>query len=155
MIDTPIGSASSGPETIRPTARLCSKAVWGPDGAVCVRRKRISEVLSTNDLAERYPQLADRIGSGCTEARRRSDMEQILTASRPLSATSEPPARSHPESARRGTPPRVPNLRGKIQVFCGGDGTGKGWQQQMHEYLSPRCQRRHRGPSYGNVAERV
>ena len=52
-----------------PRARaLAFEAAWGPDGAVCVRRTRIPEVLSTTELAERYPQLADRIGPDCTEA---------------------------------------------------------------------------------------
>jgi hypothetical protein len=50
-----------------PDRTLHFEAAWGPDGAVCVRRTRIPEVLSTNDLAERYPQLADRIGPDCTE----------------------------------------------------------------------------------------
>jgi hypothetical protein len=51
-----------------PGRTLHFEAASGPDGAVCVRRTRIPEVLSTNDLAERYPQLADRIGPDCTEA---------------------------------------------------------------------------------------
>ena len=51
-----------------PDHALVFEAAWGPDGAVCVRRTRIPELLTTNDLAERYPQLAYRIGPDCNEA---------------------------------------------------------------------------------------
>jgi hypothetical protein len=44
------------------------EAAWGPDGAVCVRRTRIPELLSTDELARRYPRLAGRIGGDCSEA---------------------------------------------------------------------------------------
>jgi hypothetical protein len=44
------------------------EAAWGPDGAVCVRRTRIPEVLSLDELARRYPHLAGKIGPDCTEA---------------------------------------------------------------------------------------
>jgi hypothetical protein len=44
------------------------EAAWGPDGAICVRRTRIPEVLSTAELASRYPHLAGRIGPDCSEA---------------------------------------------------------------------------------------
>jgi hypothetical protein len=44
------------------------EAAWGPDGAICVRRTRIPELLSIDELAERYPQLGDRIGANCSEA---------------------------------------------------------------------------------------
>ncbi len=44
------------------------EAAWGPNGAICVRRKRIPAVLSTHELAERYPHLGSRIGSDCSEA---------------------------------------------------------------------------------------
>jgi ADYC domain len=43
------------------------EAAWGPDGAVCVRRTRVAEILSTQELAERYPHLASRIGPECSE----------------------------------------------------------------------------------------
>jgi len=49
-------------------ATLEFEAAWGPDGAVCVRRTRIAELLSTAELAERYPHLADTIGPNCSEA---------------------------------------------------------------------------------------
>jgi hypothetical protein len=44
------------------------EAAWGPDGAICVRRTRIPELLSTDELAQRYPHLADRVGPDCSEA---------------------------------------------------------------------------------------
>jgi len=44
------------------------EAAWGPDGAVCVRRTRLPEILTTEQLAERYPGLADRIGPDCSGA---------------------------------------------------------------------------------------
>ena len=44
------------------------EAAWGLDGAICVRRTRIPELLSTNELTARYPQLGDRIGENCSEA---------------------------------------------------------------------------------------
>jgi hypothetical protein len=45
---------------------LTFEAGWGPDGAVCVRRTRIAELMSPDELAQHYPRLAD--GSGCSEA---------------------------------------------------------------------------------------
>jgi hypothetical protein len=50
-----------------PGRTLAFEAAWGPNGAVCVRRTRIPEVLSTTELAQRYPQLAEKIGPGCSE----------------------------------------------------------------------------------------
>jgi hypothetical protein len=44
------------------------EAAWGPDGAVCVRRTRLPVLLSTKELAERYPHLAGKIGPDCSEA---------------------------------------------------------------------------------------
>jgi ADYC domain len=43
------------------------EAAWGPDGAVCVRRTRIPEVVSLDELARRYPHLAGKIGPDCSE----------------------------------------------------------------------------------------
>jgi hypothetical protein len=50
-----------------PDHALAFEAAWGPNGAVCVRRTRIPEVVSTDELSARYPQLGDRIGPGCSE----------------------------------------------------------------------------------------
>jgi hypothetical protein len=44
------------------------EAAWGPDGAVCVRRTRIPELLSTGELVQRYPQLIGKTGPDCSEA---------------------------------------------------------------------------------------
>jgi len=44
------------------------EAAWGPEGAICVRRTRIPELLSTDELIEHYPHLAGRIGPDCSEA---------------------------------------------------------------------------------------
>jgi hypothetical protein len=43
------------------------EAAWGADGAVCVRHTRIPELLSTEELAERSPHLAARIGPDCSD----------------------------------------------------------------------------------------
>jgi hypothetical protein len=44
------------------------EAAWGPNGAVCVRRTRIPELLSLKELAHRYPRLVGKIGPNCSEA---------------------------------------------------------------------------------------
>jgi hypothetical protein len=44
------------------------EAAWGPDGAVCVRRTRIPELLSIGELVQRYPQLIGKTGPDCSEA---------------------------------------------------------------------------------------
>jgi hypothetical protein len=46
---------------------LAFEAAWGPDGAVCVRHTRILELMSTEELAERHPHLAIRIGPNCSD----------------------------------------------------------------------------------------
>lgn len=38
------------------------EAAWGPDGALCVAHPRIAENVTLEQLAERYPRLADRLG---------------------------------------------------------------------------------------------
>ena len=47
---------------------LTFEAAWGPDGAICVRRTRIAEVLSSEELVNYYPRLADSFGPSCSEA---------------------------------------------------------------------------------------
>jgi hypothetical protein len=44
------------------------EAAWGPNGAICVRRTRIADLLSTAELAALYPRLTDKIGPDCSEA---------------------------------------------------------------------------------------
>jgi len=38
------------------------EAAWGPDGAVCVAHPRIAQNVTLEQLAARYPRLADRLG---------------------------------------------------------------------------------------------
>jgi len=56
------------------------EAAWGVDGAACVRRTRIPELLSLAELTSRYPRLADRTGENCSEAARRPDLEPLVTS---------------------------------------------------------------------------
>ena len=44
------------------------EAAWGPDGAVCVRRARLPDVLDSATLAAYCPRLAHAIGETCNEA---------------------------------------------------------------------------------------
>ena len=48
-------------------AALTFEAAWGPNGALCVRKTRIPELLSLDELATRYPHLAGSIGPNCSE----------------------------------------------------------------------------------------
>jgi ADYC domain len=47
-------------------ARLSFEAAWGPDGAVCVQRTRISELVALEALKEKYPRLTSNVD--CSEA---------------------------------------------------------------------------------------
>jgi ADYC domain len=62
-----LGIQHFDPEDPRARA-LEDEAAWGPDGAVCIRRTRIPELLSLDELARRYPHLAGKIGPNCSEA---------------------------------------------------------------------------------------
>ncbi|MDO9713353.1 ADYC domain-containing protein [Paracraurococcus lichenis] len=44
---------------------LSFEAAWGPNGAVCVRRTRISDLLTIETLAAKYPRVAN--GPDCSE----------------------------------------------------------------------------------------
>lgn len=58
-----------GVRPCRDDAPMAFEAAWGLDGAVCVARPRIPEIVSLADLAVRYPQLAPRLGPAvCSEA---------------------------------------------------------------------------------------
>jgi ADYC domain-containing protein len=51
-------------------AGLEFEAVWGAQGAICVRRARVPELYSLDRLRSECPRLsADDIGEGCSEAR--------------------------------------------------------------------------------------
>jgi hypothetical protein len=50
---------------VRPCERdapLAFEAAWGQNGAICVARPRIPEIVSLPQLAERYPRLKPRLG---------------------------------------------------------------------------------------------
>jgi hypothetical protein len=49
------------------SGELKFEAAWGPDGAVCIRRTRIPELVSTDELAQRYARLAGHIGPDCSD----------------------------------------------------------------------------------------
>jgi hypothetical protein len=51
-----------------PAPNMTLEAAFGPDGAVCVVRTRLSDVLSMPDLLLRYPRLADHPAADCTES---------------------------------------------------------------------------------------
>jgi hypothetical protein len=53
--------ASDGDPTLR------FEAVWGPDGAVCVARTRLPDVIDLDGLARACPRLSGRLGPGCRE----------------------------------------------------------------------------------------
>jgi ADYC domain len=61
-----LGIQSAEPDPRGP--HLEFEAAWGPDGAVCVRRMRIPELLSIGELVQHYPQLAGKTGQDCSEA---------------------------------------------------------------------------------------
>src|SRR3954452_13264266 len=51
-----------------PTPGMSFEAAWGPDGAVCVRRVRLPDLLSLDTLAAPCPRLTpDRLGPACGE----------------------------------------------------------------------------------------
>ena len=59
--------------------RMVFEAAWGVDGAICVARPRIAEKISLEQLAERYPQLAPRLGpDSCTEEAAMRDPAALL-----------------------------------------------------------------------------
>jgi ADYC domain len=49
--------------------RLSFEAAWGPDGAICVRKPRIAELASLQELEQRYPALRGHTGDVCHEDR--------------------------------------------------------------------------------------
>jgi hypothetical protein len=58
---------------------LAFESAWGVDGALCVARPRIAELLSLDDLARRYQSLVGRLGpTACTEEIARRDPAAIL-----------------------------------------------------------------------------
>ena len=58
------------------------EAAWGPDGAVCVARPRIAEILTLDDLAKAYPSLAGAIGPKACEEGIMADNPKVLLLNR-------------------------------------------------------------------------
>lgn len=57
-----------GVRPCRDDAPMAFEAAWGTQGAICVARVRVSENISLQDLAERYPRLKPRLGpAACTQ----------------------------------------------------------------------------------------
>jgi hypothetical protein len=58
-----------GIQTPTPGSSLSFEAVWKPDGAVCVRKTRIPELVSLDALLAACPaRLEGHVGDDCTEA---------------------------------------------------------------------------------------
>jgi hypothetical protein len=51
-----------------PASGMTIEAAWRPDGAVCVRRTRLPDVLDSTGLAANCPRLKHSIGETCNEA---------------------------------------------------------------------------------------
>lgn len=58
------------------------EAAWGPDGAVCVARPRIAEILTLDDLAKAYPSRAAAIGPKACEEGIMADNPKVLLLNR-------------------------------------------------------------------------
>ena len=67
---------------VRPCAAdapLSFEAAWGRDGAVCVAHPRIPELISLQQLAERFPRLKPRLGpAACSEDSAMRDPAALL-----------------------------------------------------------------------------
>jgi ADYC domain len=60
-------------------APLAFEAAWRADGAVCVARPRVADVVTLEQLAERYPRLKARLGpAACNEERALRDAAALL-----------------------------------------------------------------------------
>ena len=58
-----------GVQASEPSPELTFEAAWAPDGAVCVRKTRIGEVWTLDQLTATCPErFAGRVGPACTEA---------------------------------------------------------------------------------------
>jgi hypothetical protein len=55
------------------------EAAWGAEGAVCVAHPRISDAITLDQLAERYPRLKGRLGpEACSEDAVRADPRALI-----------------------------------------------------------------------------
>jgi hypothetical protein len=57
---------------------LSFEAAWGVDGAICVARPRVPDVISLAQLGDRYPRLKPSLGKACTEEDAKRDPAAIL-----------------------------------------------------------------------------
>ena len=62
---------------------LAFEAGWDANGAVCVARPRLSDVVTLNRLAAICPRLKDRVGSMCTEDKARALGATLFNRSKP------------------------------------------------------------------------
>lgn len=68
-----------GIQTFDAVAGMRFEAAWGTEGAVCVARPRIAMNIGLEDIAGRYPRLADALGpAACTEEILRKDARVLL-----------------------------------------------------------------------------
>jgi hypothetical protein len=67
---------------VRPCAKdapLAFEAAWGVEGAICVARPRISELISLEEIAKRYPRLKFKLGPAtCTMGGAAHDLSALL-----------------------------------------------------------------------------
>jgi hypothetical protein len=60
-------------------APLAFEAAWGEDGAVCVARPRLADLVSLDQLAQRYPRLGPRLGpAACNKTSATRDNAALL-----------------------------------------------------------------------------
>ncbi len=54
------------------------EAAWGPEGAVCVRKVRIPEDYSLEELERSCPRLKEKTGDTCTEHRSLPSVDTLI-----------------------------------------------------------------------------
>src|SRR5215472_4640382 len=68
-----------GAEGKKPAAEMELEAIWGPQGAICVRHVRVSEIFSLDQLLAHCPRLKpEDLGAGCTEERMQHALDALL-----------------------------------------------------------------------------
>jgi hypothetical protein len=58
-----------GIQSPEPESGLSFEAAWRPDGAICVRKVRIPEIITLDVLVQSCPRLREHVGPECTEER--------------------------------------------------------------------------------------
>jgi len=70
---------NSGGAQDQPARGMELEAVWGAQGAICVRRVRVNQIFSLDQLRENCPRLKpEDLGAGCTEERMSHDPHALL-----------------------------------------------------------------------------